>query len=223
MSTNPRTAILAGASGLVGGLLLKTLLADPQVSQVHALVRRPLAVTHPRLQVHRVDFKQLPVLPPADEAYLALGTTLKVAGSQAAFRAVDFDANQAVAEAARAAGARRLGLVSAAGANAGSTVFYNRIKGELEDALKAMDWATLVIARPSLLLDSRDSLQQPARRGERIAIPFAKLLAPVLPGAYRPVNAQQVALALARTVPAAQGLHTLASDALARIGTPATG
>lgn len=223
MPTGPRTVILAGASGLVGGLLLKTLLADPQVSQVQALVRRPLAVTHPKLRVHCVDFKRLPALPPADESYLALGTTMKVAGSQAAFRAVDLDANRAVAEAARAAGTRRLGLVSAAGADAGSVVFYNRIKGELEDALKAMDWATLVIARPSLLLDSRDGLQQPARLGERIAIPFAKLLSPLLPGKYCPVYARQVALALARTVPAAHGLHTLASDALARIGTPATG
>lgn len=218
-----RKVLLAGASGLVGGQLLRVLLADDGVAQVHALVRRPLTVTHPKLHVHCVDFKLLPALPPADEAYLALGTTIKVAGSQAAFRAVDFDANRAVAEAARTAGVRRVGLVSAAGASAQSSVFYNRVKGELEDALKATDWSALVIAQPALLLGDRASLQQPARFGERLAMPFAKLLAPVLPGAYRPVHAQQVALALAGTVPVAQGLQVLASDTLARIGAPATG
>src|SRR5581483_6669242 len=77
----------------------------------------------------------LPPLPPVDEVYLALGTTIKVAGSQAAFRAVDYDANLAVARAALAAGARRCGLVSAMGADAKSKVFYNRVKGELEEAL----------------------------------------------------------------------------------------
>lgn len=218
MPNKPRTVILAGASGLVGGLLLQNMLADPQVSQVHALARRTLAFGHAKLQVHIVDFRRLPPLPTSDEVYLALGTTIKVAGSQAAFRAVDLDANRAVALAAQAAGARRAGLVSAAGADAGSSVFYNRVKGELEDALKAMDWATLVIAQPSLLLGSREALQQPARPGERIAMPFAKLLAPLLPGAYRPVHARQVALALAKTVPTAEGVRVLASHRLAEIG-----
>lgn len=213
-----RTVLLAGATGLVGGQMLQALLADPTVGQVHALTRRDLNLAHPRLQVHHVDFRRLPALPPADEAYLALGTTIKVAGSQAAFRAVDFDANLAVAQAAIASGARRIGLVSAAGASAQSSVFYNRVKGELEDALKALDLQALVLAQPSLLLDLRDGLQQPPRLGERIAIPVAQLVAPLLPGRYRPVHARAVALALLRTVPTAQGVVVLASDALARIG-----
>jgi uncharacterized protein YbjT (DUF2867 family) len=203
---NPtRTVLLAGATGLVGGQMLQALLADPTVAQVHALTRRDLNLSHPKLR-------------PADELYLALGTTIKVAGSQAAFRAVDFDANLAVARAAVAAGVRRIGLVSAAGASARSSVFYNRVKGELEDALRTLDLQTLVLAQPSLLLDLRDGLQQPPRLGERIAIPIARVLAPLMPGAYRPVHARAVALALVRTLPTAQGVVVLASDALARIG-----
>lgn len=216
---NPkRTVLLAGTTGLVGGQILQALLADPTVAQVHALTRRPLSQHHPKLQTHPVDFTRLPALPPADEVYLALGTTIKVAGSQSAFRAVDLDANLAVAKLAVAAGARRIGLVSAAGASAQSSVFYNRVKGELEDALKALDLQALVLAQPSLLLDLRDGLQQPPRLGERIAIPIARLIGPLLPGAYRPVHARAVAQALVRTVPTAQGVVVLASDALVRLG-----
>lgn len=213
-----RSVLLAGATGLVGGLIRQALLADPAVSELHVLSRRPLTVVHPKLRVHIVDFSRLPTLPRADELYLAIGTTIKVAGSQAAFRAVDLDANLAVARAGFAAGVRRVGLVSAAMANARSSTFYNRVKGELEDALKAMDWRALVIAQPSLLLDSREGLQQPPRIGERIAIPVAKLLAPLLPGPYRPVRARAVAQALVRTVPAAEGVVVLPSDVLASVG-----
>lgn len=213
-----RRALLAGATGLVGGLILQSLLADPGVARVHALSRRPLRVEHPKLQLHIVDFSRLPALPEADEAYLALGTTIKVAGSQDAFRAVDLDANLAVARAAFDAGVRRIGVVSAVGANAGSPVFYNRVKGELEDALRRMNLRALVIAQPSLLLGDRDGLQQPPRLGERMAMPIAKLLAPILPGKYRPVHARAVAQALVRTVPVAEGVQVLASDALARAG-----
>lgn len=218
MLVDQRTVLLAGATGLVGGLILQALLTDEAVSTVHALSRRPLSLRHPKLQVHIVDFASLPALPPAEEVYLSLGTTIRVAGSQAAFRAVDLEANLAVARAAFSAGVRRVGLVSAAGANARSSVFYNRVKGELEDGLKAMDLSALVIAQPSLLLDYRDGLQQPPRFGERIAIPIARLLAPLLPGVYRPVRARAVAQALVKTVPAAKGVVVLASDVLARIG-----
>ncbi|MDZ4017133.1 NAD(P)H-binding protein [Pseudomonas sichuanensis] len=213
-----RHVLLTGATGLVGAQMLQALLSDPSVAQVHALSRRPLAVSHPKLQVHLADFNHLPALPQTDEVYLALGTTIKVAGSQAAFRAVDHDANLAVARAAVAAGARRVGLVSAAAANARSSMFYNRVKGELEDALKAMDLTALVIAQPSLLLDHRNGLGQPPRIGEILSIPIARLLAPLLPGTYRPVHARAVALALVQTVPTAHGVVVLASDTMAKIG-----
>ena len=102
-AASARTVLLAGATGLVGREILRGLLADPGVAQVRVLTRRSLADSHPKLAVHVVDFSALPPLPAADEVYLALGTTIKVAGSQAAFRAVDFEANLAVARAARAA------------------------------------------------------------------------------------------------------------------------
>ena len=111
MSTylNPRRVLLAGATGLVGGELLDALLRDETVCEVHALSRRALAVTHPKLQTHLVEMDNLPDLPPIDEAYLALGTTIAVAGSREAFRAVDFTANLAVARAAVKDGDRRTG------------------------------------------------------------------------------------------------------------------
>lgn len=220
--TNPeknRVVLLAGATGLVGGQLLQCLLNDPGVSCIHALSRKPLRVSHSKLQVHLVDFTSLPALPHADEAYLALGTTIKVAGSKEAFRAVDFDANLAVAQAAIRAGVNRIGLVSAGAANAKSAMFYTRVKGELEDALRTLPLTTLVIARPSLLLDYRSGLGQPVRLGEIISIPIARLLSPLLPGAYKPVRALAVARALTQTVPDSKGVVTLSSDQLITLGT----
>lgn len=215
--SKPRRVLLAGATGLVGGQILQALLADRTVSDIHVLSRRDLPRSDPRLHVHIVDFAALPPLPGVDEVYLALGTTIRVAGSQQAFRAVDLEANLAVARAAVASGASRAGLVSAVGASAASTVFYNRVKGELEDALKPL-FPALVIAHPSLLLGDRGSLGQPIRWGERIASPLARLLSPFLPGRYVPVQARAVALALVRTVPVAHGIRVLASDELADIG-----
>src|SRR4051812_17994062 len=124
----PRTVALAGATGLVGREILRGLVADSQVGAIHVLARRAVA-GDAKVTVHVVDFTALPALPRMDEVYLALGTTIKVAGSQAAFRAVDYEANLAVARAALAAGAKRAGLVSAMGASARSGIFYNRTKG----------------------------------------------------------------------------------------------
>jgi len=206
-----RVALLAGASGLVGRALATRLCSDPGVARVHALVRRPLDFDAPKLQAHVVAFDRLPALPAVDEAYLALGTTIAVAGSRAAFRAVDFDANLAVARAALAAGARRIGLVSAMGADAGSRVFYSRTKGELEGALASLPLDALVIARPSLLLGDRERLGQPRRRGERLAAGFDRWLRPLLPARLRGIAAADVAAALATAVPCASGCLVLDS------------
>ncbi|MGE5989972.1 MULTISPECIES: NAD(P)H-binding protein [Klebsiella] len=221
-SDNHRVVLLAGATGLVGGHILQLLLNDPGVSCIHALSRKPLRVSHPKLQIHIVDFTSLPQLPRADEAYLALGTTIKVAGSKEAFRAVDFDANLAVAQAAIRAGVSRTGLVSAGGASVRSSMFYTRVKGELEDALRALPLTTLVIARPSLLLDYRSGLGQPVRLGEIISIPIARLLSPVLPGAYKPVRALAVARALTQKVPVSEGVVVLSSEQLIKSGSRST-
>lgn len=208
---SPRVALLAGASGLVGRQILAGLLADAEVAEVHTLGRRPLDVTHPKLRQHHVDFTALPSLPRVDEVYLALGTTIKAAGSQAAFSAVDYDANLAVARAAHAAGANRLGLVSAMGASAGSGIFYSRIKGELEDALAMLGYRGLVIARPSFLAGDRTALGQPVRDGETLALRVSTALRPLVPANYRSIAAQDVAAALLHAVPTAEGRQVLLS------------
>src|SRR5689334_10705576 len=118
-----RKIALAGATGLVGRAMLEALLADSSVAAIHAFGRRRPQVADARFTFHTVDFAKLPSFPPVDEVYLGLGTTIKIAGSQEAFRAVDFDANLAVAQAALAAGARQCGLVSAMGADAKSSIF----------------------------------------------------------------------------------------------------
>lgn len=206
-----RTALVAGATGLVGREILQGLLADDSVAAVHALARRPLEIRHPKLTVHVVSFSSLPSLPPVDEVYLALGTTIKVAGSQAAFRAIDFEANLAVAVAAQVAGAKRLGLVSAMGADSQSRLFYNRVKGELEEAIDSLGYEGVVIARPSMLAGDRASLGQPLRKGEQAALKASRWLRPLIPEDYRSIRAADVARALLRTVPTARGEQVLVS------------
>lgn len=212
-----RTVIIVGATGMVGREILAGLLADDSVGEVHSLGRRPPATTHSKLTAHVVNFASqplLPSLPQADEVYLALGTTIKVAGSQQAFRAIDYDANLAVARAAQAAGVTKLGLVSAMGADASASVFYNRVKGELEEALEKMSFAGLVIARPSLLVGDREALGQPARRGEKLGLALSKVLSFLIPANYQPIAAAAVAKALLTAVPQAQGKNILLSGAM---------
>ena len=212
---SPRAALLAGATGLIGRALLDRLQASPRYGHLHVLVRRPVTSLRPapRTTVHSVDFSQLPEpLPAVDDAYIALGTTIKAAGSEAAFRQVDFDFVVNTARAARAAGATRLAVVSSLGADPHSRVFYNRVKGEMQAAVAALGYPTLVIVQPSLLLGDRSALGQPERPGERWAM---RLLGPVLglvPRSVRPIEATAVADAmLAATLAGAPGVQVLAS------------
>lgn len=200
----------------MGREILQGLLADDSVAAVHTLGRRELPLQHPKLTRHRVDFKALPALPRVGEAFIALGTTIKAAGSQEAFRAVDFDAVLAVAKAAKAAGATRLGVVSAMGADARSKVFYSRVKGEMEEALSALGFETLVIARPSLLVGDREALGQPARIGEELGLKVSRWLSPLIPDNYRPIEARAVARALLSAVRTTQGHRVLMSGEMKR-------
>ena len=211
----PRIALLAGATGLVGRELLPLLLTSERYARVHALVREGSKVIedHGKLQVHPVHFTHLPdPLPKADDVYIALGTTIKTAGSNAAFREVDFDFVLATARAAKAAGARRIAVVSALGGDSGSRVFYNRVKGEMQAALSALDFDSTVFAQPSLLLGDRAALGQPLRSGEVWA---TRLLGPVmgwLPKGVRPIQASAVAAAmLAATLAGTPGVRILGS------------
>jgi uncharacterized protein YbjT (DUF2867 family) len=195
-----RVALVAGATGLVGREILARLLADKSYSAVHCVGRRQLGVTHPKLQVHlSVDFATFQA-PAVDDVFIALGTTIKVAGSQSAFRAVDFDAVLAVARSARATGARRLGVVSAMGADAKSSVFYNRVKGEMESAVSRLGYDSVVLARPSLLSGDRSALGQASRSAEKFAATTMRLLRPLTPANYRAIAAADVAAALVTTV-----------------------
>lgn len=215
--------LLAGASGLVGRQVLLQALAQPGLQQLHALVRMPpsAGVSDRRLTWWPVDFHALPALPAADAALCALGTTIKVAGSQAAFRAVDFDAVLAFARAAQDAGVQRLAVVSALGADARSTVFYNRVKGEAEQALRALGFRTLVIAQPSLLAGDRAALGQPVRMGEKLALGLTRPLAPLIPAAWRPIDADRVARALLRALADdTPGVLVLPSGRLQEMGQP---
>jgi len=199
------SALLAGATGLVGRELAEQLGASAEYDSVHVLVRRavPELASNPKLVPHVVSFDALPALPPVHDVYIALGTTIKVAGSEEAFRRVDYDYVLAVARAARLTGARRLGIVSALGADPTSSVFYNRVKGEMQVAVAELGYESVVIARPSLLMGDREALGQPTRGGEVWA---RRLLGPVsrlIPAGVRPVQGSAVAAALIRGVLAA--------------------
>jgi len=205
----PSVALL-GATGLVGGHALDLLASDPAFSRIVVPVRRKFAeAMAPRVEAQVIDFERLderPDLFRVDQVICALGTTIRaVGGSRERFRAVDFGIPFTAAKMSLAQGVRHFLLVSALGANARSRVFYNRVKGELEDALRTMGFRSVTIVRPSLLLGDR---REP-RLGEEIAKRFGWLV----PGRYRPIHARHVAAALVRgareDVP---GLHILESD-----------
>jgi uncharacterized protein YbjT (DUF2867 family) len=158
-----RIALVAGGSGLVGSQLLPLLLQAPQYARVHALSRRPLPFDHPRMANRVVRFEaslqaQLKGLR-CQDAFCCLGSTIREAGSQAAFRAVDYDLVLEFAQLALTCGAERMVVVSALGANAASKNFYLRVKGEMEKALEGMRFRALDILEPSLLLGARRELR----------------------------------------------------------------
>lgn len=214
-----RRALIAGASGLVGGEVLRRLLAGPDHAVVHALVRRPLPAAAlpagsagPALVQHEVDFAALARwrgFPDVDDVYVCLGTTIRAAGSQAAFRRVDFDAVVSVARVARRHGAERLAVVSALGADPASRVFYNRVKGEAEAELARLDYRSVVVLRPSLL----DGPRAESRPAERAALALSRPFARLIPARLRPVPAGAVARCMVEALrDASPGLRIIESD-----------
>jgi uncharacterized protein YbjT (DUF2867 family) len=212
-----RTALLAGATGLVGGHLLQRLLADPGYRQVITVSRKALGIEHPKLRSLITDFDPIEAAMAGlgetiDDAFCALGTTIKTAGSRAAFRRVDFGYVVAFARAARAVGARRFMLVSAIGASARSALFYLRVKGETEEAVAALGYPALHIFRPGLLLGQRAE----SRPREALGMALAPFLNPLMLGpakAYRGIPADTVAAAMiaaAGTGRTGRHIHTYA-------------
>lgn len=187
------SAVVVGATGLVGREILKELVARPEFERVTAAARRalPEELQSPKLQTALIDFDRLDDQPDvfrASHVFCAMGTTIKQAGSQERFREVDFSYPVRVAELARATGARHFLLVSSVGANPASRTFYLKVKGELEGAILALGFPSTTVVRPSLLLGDRSEF----RLGERIAA----RLAWALPRKYRAVHVCDVARAL---------------------------
>lgn len=195
MNDAARSVLLVGATGLVGRECLRLLLADPEVIHLVVATRRALPIDVPatKLEVRVVDFDRLhghPDLFAVDQIVCALGTTMRRAGSREGFRAVDFDLPLRIARLGLAHGARHFLLVSSVGADARSRAFYTRVKGELEDAIRALGYPSVTIVRPSLLRGKRVE----RRLGERVALRVMRFA----PRKWKPIGASAVAEALVR-------------------------
>jgi uncharacterized protein YbjT (DUF2867 family) len=211
--------LLLGSSGLVGQQCLQVLLAQPEVSQIVLPVRTPLVPipNDKRVSTHIIDFQHLAIhaeLFKVDAILCCLGTTIAKAQSKAAFEQVDVRIPLAAAALARQQGVASFGLVSAAGANSHSPFFYNRCKGMLEEGLQMLQFPSLSIARPSLLLGNRTE----KRPAEAFAQKATLRVLPLIPAFWRPVGAFQVAKALVNaTLQAKPGVHVLYNRGIAQI------
>jgi uncharacterized protein YbjT (DUF2867 family) len=189
-----RTALIAGSTGLIGNQLLALLLESSEYDKVIALSRKPLNLSHPKLENVTLTVDQLDQLTTlkADDIYCCLGTTIKQAKSKEAFRKVDFDYPVALAKKLKQNGAQQFLLVSALGANKNSSIFYNRVKGEVEEAIKQTGFSSFHIFRPSLLVGDRKE----ERAGEEAAKVFYKIFGFLIPKKYKGIESGKVAQAM---------------------------
>jgi uncharacterized protein YbjT (DUF2867 family) len=195
-----KTALLAGATGLVGSALLPLLLGSGRYAKVIVVGRRPVAVQHPKLvqvvtELNQLENERLRLI--ADDVFCCLGTTIRQAGSQEAFYKVDFLYVVQLAALTAANFAAQFLVVSALGADAKSRFYYNRVKGEMEEAVRQTPFRAMHIFQPSLLLGERTE----PRLGERLGAALLGLVGPLLRGSwrkYRPVAAITVARAMLR-------------------------
>ncbi|WP_340015483.1 oxidoreductase [Paenibacillus sp. FSL K6-1318] len=217
-----RKAMVIGATGLVGELLVHNLLEHSAYSLVRVLVRRPLELQHPKLEQHVVDWEQLEsqghLFDGIDDLYCCLGTTIKKAGSQESFRQVDYHYPVRAATIAKQHGVLQMLVISSMGASAGSRVFYSRTKGEMEDALSDIDFQSLHIFRPSLILGDRNE----KRLGEQMAAHAMKLLDRWMKGRvdkYRAVHAATIAQAMTNiALVQTKGNHVYPNDVIHVLG-----
>jgi uncharacterized protein YbjT (DUF2867 family) len=193
MTSEKRTALVIGGTGLVGKEVIFKLLASDKYSHIKVLTRKPLDIIHSKLTSSVFDFTHPePSLIKADDIFCCLGTTMKQAGSKAAFYEVDYTYPYEIAKMGLANGAKRFAIITAMGADSKSLFYYNRVKGEIEAALKKLGYETLLIFRPSLLLGHRSE----ARMGEKIGERLSVFLKPLIPAKYRAIKALQVANAM---------------------------
>lgn len=213
-----RSALVAGATGLVGGHVVERLAASADVSRVVLLVRRASGLAREKVEEKVIDFDALDrtAFDGIDDVYACLGTTIKKAGSQDAFRKVDHDYTLAVANAAKAAGAARFALVSSVGASARSKNFYLRVKGETEEAVEKIGFGGLVIAQPSVLVGKREE----SRPGEKVGIAVTKAFSFAMVGGlkkFRPIEARRVADAMVAAMTEVTGKRVLEHEEIVRL------
>lgn len=193
-----KTAVVIGATGLTGHLLVEALLNDQRYEHVKILVRNSFSLEHQKLKVLITDYQSSESLAEGlkgDDVFCCIGTTIRKAGSQEAFRAVDYDIPVKAAEIARQNGVKQFIVMSSLGANAQSSNFYLRTKGEMEQAVLTVGLPKVVIVRPSMLLGDRKEV----RVGEKIGQGLIKAFGPLLTGGlkkYRGITSQQVAQAM---------------------------
>lgn len=188
-----KTALIVGASGLIGKSLTIKLLENKFYSKVKILVRKNLDLSHPNLEQIIINFDNLDTSKiVADDVFCCLGTTMKVAGTKPAFYKVDFTFPLEIAKAALKNGAKQYLIVTAMGADTQSSIYYNRVKGEIEQALSDLHYPTLLIFRPSMLSGNRIE----SRLGERIGSAFMRLFDPLIPAKYKIIEGSKVAQAM---------------------------
>ncbi len=212
-----KKALIAGASGLVGGHCLRYLLQDDEYDAVVSIGRSLLPVSHSKLTQLVVDFDHLGEhgeALAADVVFCCLGTTLRQAGSREQFRKVDFEYVVRLAQLAKQQQARQFVVLSSMGADADAVFFYARVKGDTEKALTGLNYRSLHILRPASLAGDRREF----RLGERISLLLLKAVQPLLPRKYRPIEAQTVAKAMLVAASRPQeGTFTYNSDELAQM------
>ncbi|WP_096154909.1 oxidoreductase [Bacillus sp. FJAT-45066] len=214
-----RKALVIGATGLIGKSVTQQLLQHKQYESATVLVRRPLSTSSEKLFQIKVDFDRLTDYGAnfeVDDLYICLGTTIKKAGSKEQFEKVDFHYVVNAVKLATSKGVKRIAIVSALGANSRSNVFYNMVKGEMEEAVQQENVESLYIIRPSLLLGERDEF----RFGEKAAEKISFLLTPFLKGKlakYRPVHGEDVALTMIENIiKGEKGVHIIESNLISR-------
>lgn len=222
LENHERQALVIGATGLVGGLLVRSLLQNPAYGRIRVLVRRPLEMEHPKLEQHVVDWEQLEeqkdLFRDVDDLYCCLGTTIKKAGSQENFRQVDFHYPVKAAKLAKEYGVSQMLVISSMGADAGSRMFYSRTKGEMEEALTDIGFRSLHIFRPSLILGDRKE----KRLGEQLAAHAMTFLDRWMKGRvdkYRAIQASTIARAMMNiALVQTNGNHVYSNDVIHVLG-----
>lgn len=213
-----KTAIIIGATGLVGSTLAKQILENPEYSKVTLLLRKPLDLQHPKLTQEIIDFdKPDSTKIIGDDLFCAMGTTLRKAGSKQAQYKIDCTYPFEMGKIAKTNGVKQYILVSSIGSDANSSSFYLRTKGDLEQKIKALGFENFISVRPSFILGDR----QEFRLGEKIGIVLAKVISPLLIGSlkkYRGIEAAQIAKGMQVLAnKGLKGVHFIESDALAEL------